>query len=134
MLIANMELGPKIIILVGLIFGLGVLIIFLVIFLRMATIFVKCMLSGAPLPFVRILAMLLRRSPINSIVQNRIVAAHAGVDLSWDQLERAALQGVDIERATLTLISAKQNSAAVTWEDIVETDLAERATNRRQVQ
>jgi len=90
-------------------------------------IWLKCMLGGAPIMIVRLVSMKMRQSPVDEIVRVGLLAAHSGVTVTWDQLETAAIKGVNLERAVLAMIKAKDAGQPITWEELVETDLVDRA-------
>jgi len=83
----------------------------------------QCFLAAAPVSLVTILAMRLRRSPVQLICEQRIKAAQVGVDLPAAQLEQAYLQGADIKKAVDALCLAHRTGREICWEDLVKTDL-----------
>src|SRR5690606_24020940 len=114
------EIGRKMQNLFWIVFA-GWLLIMLVLVAAFASLFrlwLRCHLSGAPVSLPQILMMKLRRSDAQLICEQRIKAAQAGTDLSPGQLERAHLQGADIEKLAETMLHARRTGREVTWEQL----------------
>ena len=62
-------------------------------------------MSGAPVSFLTLLSMRLRRVPISLVVQSRITAVKAGIPLETDQLEAHYLAGGDVNQVVRALIA-----------------------------
>ena len=90
---------------------------------RLFKLWLQCTLSGAPVPLPIIVMMRMRRSDARLICEQRIKAKHAGIDVTPAQLERAYLQGADIQKLVDALIHAERTDQAVTWEQLLETEL-----------
>jgi uncharacterized protein YqfA (UPF0365 family) len=111
-----------------------VLIIFLLVFLlamlSAALVFAKffrlwmqCTLSGAAIPLTQIVAMTLRKTPAPLICESTIKLRQAGTNVTATDLERAYLQGADVEKLTEAMLHAKRTGRDVTWEQLVQTEL-----------
>jgi len=90
----------------------------------------RAYLSGTPVPVFDILGMRLRRTDVHAVLKALILARQAGVTLSCRQVERACLQGLDLEKLTLAFIHAKKESMEVTFEDLVQSDLENRLADK----
>ncbi|MCA8986684.1 MAG: flotillin-like FloA family protein [Planctomycetaceae bacterium] len=112
--------------LIPLILGLGMLYAFATI----GKLWLQSLLSGASISVMQIVAMKLRNSPVQKIVEMRIMAAQAGLPIRTAEIESAILRGVDVELAIRSLIRAKQTNVELTWEEALEIEnkrwLAER--------
>lgn len=84
---------------------------------------IQCFLAAAPIGLPNILGMRLRRLPVTLICDQRIKAAQAGIDLTWDKLAITHQRGVDIAKAVDAWCLARHNGTEVTWDDLVETYL-----------
>lgn len=85
----------------------------------------QCFMSNAPVTFPEILAMRLRRSPVQKICEQRIKVSYVGVDLSSRKLEQAYLQGADIEKLVDALCLAQRSGQTLSWDDLLRTELDE---------
>ena len=89
-----------------------VLVIFLVIFFAIIAKFFKtwlrARLAKAPVSMSNMLGMWLRKVPYPLVVDTRITAAKAGLDISTDELEAHFLAGGDIVDCVLALIAAEK--------------------------
>jgi len=66
----------------------------------------RAKLAGAAVSFTQLIGMRLRRVPIGLIVDNRITAVKAGIDLDTDPLEAHYLAGGNVSHVVLALIAA----------------------------
>ncbi len=87
-------------------------------------------MSGPPVSVMDILGMRLRRTDVNQIVRTLIMARQAGIALQCQQVEKAYLQGVDLEKVTLAMIEAKKLRQDLTFEDLVDAELAGRLAEK----
>jgi hypothetical protein len=106
---------------------------FLVMFVVVRWVFspwMRALLSATPVSVFDILGMRFRRTDVNAVLKSLVLARQAGVALSCHQLERAYLQGVDLEKLTLAMIHAKKEGMEVTFEELVESDLEGRLAEK----
>jgi uncharacterized protein YqfA (UPF0365 family) len=103
-----------------------IMITFLFVFARYFSLWLRAFLSRTPISFPRLITMSLRKVDPRQIVRLKIMAVQSGVDIPTHELERAYLSGVNVERAVLAMIRAKQTGENVTWEQIVSADVDER--------
>ena len=72
----------------------------------------------------------LRKLPYNLIVEARITAMKAGIDLPIDQLETHYMAGGDIMQTTLALINAQKAGLHLDWNQATVIDLATKGTEK----
>jgi uncharacterized protein YqfA (UPF0365 family) len=108
-----------------LIVGGGIVaLILLGIILSFINIWIQARMSGAPVSFLTLLSMKLRRVPIGLIVQSRITALKAGLPLSTDNLEAHYLAGGDVNQVVRALIAADKASLNLDFNRAAAIDLA----------
>jgi len=115
----------------GLVFvaaGLFVVFFLLVffVFVRSATPWLQALMSGVPLSVFAILGMRLRRTDVNRVLRTLIMATQAGAPLTLAEVERAYIQGADLEKITLAYVHAKKENLDVTFGQLVDADLKNR--------
>lgn len=101
----------------------GVLVIF---YFVPVGLWVAAMFSGAGVGIGQLIAMRLRRVAPARIVNPRISAVKAGLDLPVDQLEAHLLAGGNVERVVYALISAQKAGINLTFARAAAIDLAGR--------
>lgn len=89
-------------------------------------LYIAARLSGATVGIGQLIAMRLRRVPPSQIVNPRISAVKAGLDLPVDQLESHFLAGGNVERVIFALISAQKAGINLTFQRAAAIDLAGR--------
>lgn len=109
--------------------GVVALIVFFFVF-RVIGIFIKAWFSGAPVSIVTLIAMGFRNVPAGLIVDARITAVKAGVNLSTDELEGLYLAGGDIIQTVQGLINANKAGIPMDWDRAVKIDLATKGTEK----
>ncbi len=82
--------------------------------------------SGAPVGLVALIGMRLRRIPPKVIVEPRISAVRAGIDLGIKDLENHYLAGGDVNKVVLALISADKAGIDLSFQRASAIDLAGR--------
>ena len=90
----------------------------------------KALLAGAPVSMVTLLAMRLRGVPYGTIVEARITAVKAGLNLTIDELEKHYLAEGALIQTIQALIAANKARMNMTWEDATRIDLATRGTGK----
>jgi len=106
--------------------GAGLLVVFLFFYFVPVGLYIAARLTGARVGIGQLIAMRLRRVRPTSVVNPRISAAKAGLDLSVDQLESHYLAGGNVERVVFALISAQKAGISLTFERAAAIDLAGR--------
>ncbi len=117
--------------LVGLaILGLLVLVLFFV-FISFFTVWMKALSSGAQVGIGTLIAMrFFRRLPYSIIVDARIMAVKAGIDLSINQIETQYMAGGNIIETVQALINAKKAGIFLEWDKACAIDLATKGTSK----
>jgi uncharacterized protein YqfA (UPF0365 family) len=106
--------------------AIGVIVILIVCFvvLSFINIWIQARMTGAPVSFLTLLSMRLRRVPIGLVVQSRITAVKAGIPLTTDQLEAHYLAGGDVNQVVRALIAAEKANLNLGFNQAAAIDLA----------
>jgi uncharacterized protein YqfA (UPF0365 family) len=113
-----------------LIFGIGLLVlgvialVVFVIIISFISTWIQARMSKAPVGFGTLLAMKLRKVPHGLIVQGRITAFKAGIELTTDQLEAHFLAGGDVNQVVRALIAAEKANLNLGFNQAAAIDLA----------
>jgi len=118
-----MSIGQLILTLLGIICLVGALILFFVV-ISFINIWIQARMTGAPVSFLTLLSMKLRRVPIGLVVQSRITAIKAGLTISTDQLEAHYLAGGDVNQVVRALIAADKANLNLDFNRAAAIDLA----------
>lgn len=113
----------------GIVAFIAILVVLFVVFSFFNT-WLKAMLAGAPVSMVTLLAMRLRGVPYGTIVEARITAVKAGLNLTIDELEKHYLAEGALIQTIQALIAANKARMNMTWEDATRIDLATRGTGK----
>ncbi len=117
---------PQIVLVIAGIFLLGVFILIISFF----NVWLKAWLSGAPVSIATLIAMRLRGVPYSLIVEARITAAKAGVDIPSDEFEQHYLAGGDIIQTTQALINSMKAGISIDWNRACAIDLATKGSGK----
>lgn len=93
------------------------------VFGRFFRLWIQCTLSGAAIPLTQIVAMTLRKTPARLICVSAIRLRQSGADVTATDLERAYLQGADIDKLTEAMLLARRTGRDLTWQQLVQTEL-----------
>jgi len=106
--------------------ALGIIVVLIVFFvvLSFINIWIQARMTGAPVSFLTLLSMRLRRVPIGLVVQSRITAVKAGIPLTTDQLEAHYLAGGDVNQVVRALIAAEKANLNLGFNQAAAIDLA----------
>jgi uncharacterized protein YqfA (UPF0365 family) len=96
----------------------------LIVILSFINTWIQARFSGAPVTFINLLSMKLRRVPIGLVVQSRITAVKAGIPLTTDQLEAHYLAGGDVNQVVRALIAAEKATLNLGFNQAAAIDLA----------
>jgi len=118
-----MDVGSIILAILGVIVAVVFLIIFFVV-ISFVNIWIQARMTGAPVSFLTLLSMRLRRVPIGLVVQSRITAVKAGLPLTTDQLEAHYLAGGDVNQVVRALIAAEKANLNLGFNQAAAIDLA----------
>jgi uncharacterized protein YqfA (UPF0365 family) len=116
-----MDVMSILLILVGLIFF--VLIYFIFSYL---TLWLQALVSGAKVGLINIIFMRFRKVPPKLVVESKIMAVKAGIDISTDSLESHYLAGGNVSRVVKALIAADKANIELSFNRAVAIDLAGR--------
>jgi uncharacterized protein YqfA (UPF0365 family) len=111
----------------------GVMIFFLIVFLVLFAIlfqfvglYVRARVSGAKVGLVDLIGMRLRKVNALAIVNARIQAVRAGLDVSTREMESHVLAGGDVQRVINAMIAASKAKIDLSWNTATAIDLAGR--------
>lgn len=116
-----MELPVILVIIAGII----ALVLFYFIFSYLA-LWVQALVSGARVGLLNIIFMRFRKVPPKLIVESKIMAVKAGIDIPTDDLESHYLAGGNVSRVVQALIAADKANIDLTFNRSVAIDLAGR--------
>ena len=119
----DVSIGSLILIALGVV-GLIVFLIVFFVVISFINIWIQARMTGAPVSFLTLLSMRLRRVPIGLVVQSRITAVKAGIPLTTDQLEAHYLAGGDVNQVVRALIAAEKANLNLGFNQAAAIDLA----------
>lgn len=105
-------------------------LIFLFIFLSFFSVWIRALLAGAHVSLRQLFTMRLRRVPYALLVDTRITAIKAGIDLSIDEIETHYLAGGDVLQTTQGIINAQKARISLSWNEACAIDLATKGTGK----
>ena len=108
------------------IFVVVTLMVFAVIFLTFFRLWIRAALSGASVGLVSLVGMSLRKVNPGVIVDSRIMAVKAGLNISTNELETHYLAGGDVVRVVRALIAANKANIKLSFQQATAIDLAGR--------
>lgn len=111
--------------------GLGLVVLaFFLIISRFIGIWIRAMVSNAPVNIFALVGMWIRKVPASLIVDSRIKGVKAGLKFSTDQLEAHYLAGGNVDQVVLAMIAADKASIPLTFERACAIDLAVKGTGK----
>lgn len=108
---------------------LGGFILFLIVF-RFFNFWLRARLANAPIGLFKMFGMSLRKVPVGLIVDNRITAVKAGIDIAPEPLEAHYLAGGDVGHVILALIAADKAGIPLEFNRACAIDLATKGTGK----
>lgn len=105
-------------------------LVFLLLVITFFNLWLQARVSGAPVGFLNLLFMRLRKVPPALIVNNRITAAKANIELSTDDLEAHYLAGGDVTNVVLALVAADKAGIPLPFSRACAIDLATKDTGK----
>jgi uncharacterized protein YqfA (UPF0365 family) len=93
-------------------------------------IWIRARVAGAPVSMITMIAMRLRGVPVALVVDVRVTATKAGLQLETDPIEAHYLSGGDINHVILSLIAAAKAGIALDWNRACAIDLATKGTGK----
>lgn len=106
-----------------------VLVVALILF-NFLGIWIRARVSGAPVSMITMIAMRLRGVPVAQMVDARITATKAGLQLDTDPIEAHYLAGGDVNHVILALIAAAKAGISLDWNRACAIDLATKGTGK----
>ena len=108
-------------------FFLAIAVIVLFYFVGSAiSLWIQALVSGAHVGLLNIVFMRFRKVPPKLVVESKIMAAKAGLDISTDELESHFLAGGNVSRVVQALIAADKAKIELTFNRSAAIDLAGR--------
>src|SRR5581483_3011774 len=105
-------------------------LIFVVVMFNFIGIWIRARIANAPVWLFTMVATRLRRVPVGVIVDTRITAMKAGIDIPSDLLEAHYLAGGDVGQVVLALIAADKAGIALDYNRACAIDLATKGTGK----
>src|SRR5438128_4105259 len=99
-----------------------------IIVFKFFTTWLRARVANAPVSIGKMIGMSLRKVPVGLIVDNRITAVKAGIDIPSDPLEAHYLAGGDVNQVILALIAADKAGIALEFNRACAIDLATKGT------
>ncbi|MBI2946091.1 MAG: flotillin-like protein FloA [Verrucomicrobia bacterium] len=112
----------------GLIAVVGLVIAIVVI--NFFSVWIRALFSGARVSFTELIALRLRNVPVGMIVDNRITAVKAGLDVTIDDLSTHFLAGGNPKMVVDALIAARKASIHLVFDRACAIDLATKGTGK----
>jgi len=114
--------------------GVAVLALFgfiaCILIFRFFGFWLRARVANAPIGLLKMFGMSLRKVPVGLIVDNRITAVKAGIDISSDPLEAHYLAGGDVSQVILALIAADKAGISLDFNRACAIDLATKGTGK----
>jgi len=110
--------------------GTLVAIFLFFIMMKFFNTWLQALLSGASVSWGSLIGMSLRKVPFTQIVNVRITAVKAGLNISTSALEAHYLAGGDVNNVVLALIAADKAGIDLTYESACGIDLATKDTGK----
>ena len=108
------------------IFVLVILLVIVAVLFQFVGLYIRALVSGARVSLMDLVGMKLRKVPAVAIVNSRIQASRAGIDVSTPEMESHVLAGGDVQRVINAMIAANKANIDLTWQTATAIDLAGR--------
>src|ERR1041384_4680966 len=93
-------------------------------------LWLRARVANAPVSIGKMIGMRLRKVPVGLIVDNRITAVKAGLEIPSDPLEAHYLAGGDVSHVILALIAADKSGISLDFNRACAIDLATKGTGK----
>jgi uncharacterized protein YqfA (UPF0365 family) len=113
--------------------GLPLVIVFFIV-LSFFSVWLRAWLAGAYVGFTELVAMRLRQVPYGLVVDARITARKAGIDLTIDEIEAHFLAGGNVVPTVQAIIAAQKAGIALNWQRACAIDLATKGSGKSVVE
>ncbi|TAG10902.1 MAG: UPF0365 family protein [Verrucomicrobia bacterium] len=110
----------------------GLIILFIVI--SFFNVWLRAWLAGAYVGFTDLVAMRLRQVPYGMVVDARITAKKAGIDIPIDDIEAHFLAGGHVIQTIQALIAARKAGIELDWDRACAIDLATKGSGKSVVE
>jgi uncharacterized protein YqfA (UPF0365 family) len=121
------ETPPSTVIFWGItLFILVILLIIFAVLFQFIGLYIRARVSGAKVGLVDLMGMRLRKVNALAIVNARIQASRAGLDVSTREMESHVLAGGDVQRVINAMIAASKANIDLAWKTATAIDLAGR--------
>ena len=104
------------------------------IFCSFASVWLRALLAGARVSIANLVAMRLRRVPYSMVVNARITARKAGIDLDVGDIEAHFLAGGNVVPTVQALIAAEKAGIQLDWRKACAIDLATKGSGKSVVE
>jgi uncharacterized protein YqfA (UPF0365 family) len=108
------------------IFLLLILLILFAVLFQFIGLYVRALVSGARVGLLDLVGMKLRKVNAAAIVNSRIQASRAGIDVTTPEMESHVLAGGDVQRVINAMIAANKANIDLPWKTATAIDLAGR--------
>jgi uncharacterized protein YqfA (UPF0365 family) len=105
-------------------------LIFAGVFLSFVGTWLKARLNGAPVGVLNLLGMRLGGVPYNLVVEARITAVKAGIEVSTDKISAHYLAGGNVVPTVQALVAAKKAGIELNWDRACAIDLATKGSGK----
>src|ERR1051326_8749379 len=116
--------------LVALAVGAVVVFVLAIVISKYFMTWLRAKIANAPVGLGKMIGMRLRKVPVGMIVDNRITAVKAGIDIPSDPLEAHYLAGGDVSQVILALIAADKAGISLDYNRACAIDLATKGTGK----
>jgi uncharacterized protein YqfA (UPF0365 family) len=106
----------------------GIIVFFLL--LAFFSVWLRAWLAGAYVGFTELVAMRLRQVPYGVVVDTRITAKKAGIEIGIDDIEAHYLAGGNIVPTVQALIAAQKAGIKLDWQRACAIDLATKGSGK----
>ncbi|MDP9292687.1 MAG: flotillin-like protein FloA [Verrucomicrobiota bacterium] len=110
--------------------GALLLLVLTILLFNFFTIWIRALVARAPVGLLTMVFMRLRRVPVALIVDSRITAVKAGIDIPTDPLEAHYLAGGSVDQVILALIAADKAGIPLDFNRACAIDLATKGTGK----
>src|SRR6266480_4018311 len=93
-------------------------------------LWIRARIANAPVSLGKMVGMRLRKVPVGYIVDNRITAVKAGLEIASDPLEAHFLAGGSVDQVVLALIAADKAGISLDFNRACAIDLATKGTSK----
>ncbi len=119
---------------VGIVIAAVAILVLIGIFWSFFGVWIRAWLAGAPVGLITLVAMRLRQVPHGLIVDARITAKKAGIDISIDGIEAHYLAGGNVVPTVQALIAAQKAGIELDWDRACAIDLATKGSGKSVVE